>query len=80
MIRNVADYELYGELSKAVLLLQEKGVLEKIQTVWWKQKKGGGACTVCQFDVSVAGWALGNQSRLCRKKRKVDLKSWASSI
>lgn len=41
-----ADYEHYGELSKAVLLLQEQGVLDQIQTRWWKQKKGGGACTV----------------------------------
>lgn len=29
-----ADYELYGELSKAVLLLQEQGVLDQIQTRW----------------------------------------------
>lgn len=43
------DYEHYGELSKAVLLLQEQGILDKIQTRWWKQKKGGGACTVRTF-------------------------------
>lgn len=39
-IPDSVDYEHYGELSKAVLYLQEQGTLDKIQTRWWKQKKG----------------------------------------
>lgn len=33
-------------MSQAILSLQEKGVLHQIKDRWWKQKKGGGACTV----------------------------------
>ncbi|XP_058983025.1 glutamate receptor ionotropic, kainate 2 isoform X2 [Musca domestica] len=31
-------------LSQAVLELQEQGVLAKMKTKWWKEKRGGGAC------------------------------------
>jgi hypothetical protein len=33
-------------LSEAVLRLQEQGKLTKLKTKWWKEKKGGGACSV----------------------------------
>ncbi|XP_017849652.1 glutamate receptor ionotropic, kainate 2 isoform X2 [Drosophila busckii] len=32
-------------LSQAVLELQEQGVLTKMKTKWWKEKRGGGACS-----------------------------------
>ncbi|XP_067617877.1 glutamate receptor ionotropic, kainate 2 isoform X2 [Eurosta solidaginis] len=32
-------------LSQAVLELQEQGVLSKMKTKWWKEKRGGGACS-----------------------------------
>uniref|UniRef100_A0A1I8PDV3 Ionotropic glutamate receptor C-terminal domain-containing protein n=2 Tax=Stomoxys calcitrans TaxID=35570 RepID=A0A1I8PDV3_STOCA len=31
-------------LSQAVLELQEQGILTKMKTKWWKEKRGGGAC------------------------------------
>ncbi|XP_055852904.1 glutamate receptor ionotropic, kainate 2-like [Episyrphus balteatus] len=31
-------------LSLAILELQEQGVLAKMKTKWWKEKRGGGAC------------------------------------
>ncbi|XP_064550385.1 glutamate receptor ionotropic, kainate 2 isoform X4 [Drosophila montana] len=33
-------------LSQAILELQEQGVLTKMKTKWWKEKRGGGACSV----------------------------------
>ncbi|XP_059218526.1 glutamate receptor ionotropic, kainate 3 isoform X4 [Stomoxys calcitrans] len=33
-------------LSQAVLELQEQGILTKMKTKWWKEKRGGGACAV----------------------------------
>ena len=35
-----------NELSTAVLHLQESGMLTKLQTKWWKESSGGGACDV----------------------------------
>lgn len=32
-------------LSQAILKLQESGVLQTLKDKWWKQKRGGGACT-----------------------------------
>ncbi|XP_037948866.1 glutamate receptor ionotropic, kainate 2-like isoform X1 [Teleopsis dalmanni] len=32
-------------LSQAILELQEQGVLSKMKTKWWQEKRGGGACT-----------------------------------
>ncbi|XP_055907336.1 glutamate receptor ionotropic, kainate 2-like isoform X2 [Eupeodes corollae] len=32
-------------LSLAILELQEQGVLAKMKTKWWKEKRGGGACS-----------------------------------
>ncbi|XP_055904035.1 glutamate receptor ionotropic, kainate 2 isoform X1 [Eupeodes corollae] len=44
-------------LSQAVLELQEQGVLSKLKTKWWKEKRGGGACS--QTDGSGEAKALG---------------------
>ncbi|XP_053945127.1 glutamate receptor ionotropic, kainate 2 isoform X1 [Anastrepha ludens] len=41
-------------LSQAVLELQEQGVLTKMKTKWWKEKRGGGACS----DTSSEGGAV----------------------
>lgn len=40
------EYRYYSELSEGVLRLQEQGKLAALQTRWWKEKKGGGACSV----------------------------------
>lgn len=40
-------YKYYHALSEGVLILQEKGVLEKLHIKWWKSKRGGGKCQVC---------------------------------
>lgn len=42
----ILDYELRDAIAQNVLLLQEKGIIDKIRTRWWMQKRGGGACTV----------------------------------
>lgn len=33
-------------LSEGVLKLQERGVMDRLHTKWWKAKRGGGACQV----------------------------------
>ncbi|XP_073815886.1 glutamate ionotropic receptor kainate isoform X2 [Musca autumnalis] len=37
-------------LSQAVLELQEQGVLAKMKTKWWQEKRGGGACADKEAD------------------------------
>ena len=32
-------------LDNAILQLMEGGVLHKLRVKWWKQKRGGGACS-----------------------------------
>ncbi|XP_032596032.1 glutamate receptor ionotropic, kainate 2 isoform X1 [Drosophila grimshawi] len=45
-------------LSQAILELQEQGVLTKMKTKWWKEKRGGGACSeVADSDASSLGFA-----------------------
>lgn len=36
-------------ISSAILKLKETGVLHKLKTRWWKERKGGGRCTVRFF-------------------------------
>lgn len=40
------NYKYYNTLSEGVLRLQERGVMDKLHTKWWKAKRGGGACQV----------------------------------
>lgn len=40
------DWPYRDVLSQAILELQEQGVLTKMKTKWWKEKRGGGACSV----------------------------------
>lgn len=40
------DFPYRNLLSQAVLELQEQGVLTKMKTKWWQEKRGGGACAV----------------------------------
>lgn len=44
--QHVTDWPYRDTLSQAVLELQEQGVLTKMKTKWWKEKRGGGACSV----------------------------------
>lgn len=39
-------YKYYNTLSEGILRLQERGVMDKLHTKWWKAKRGGGACQV----------------------------------
>jgi len=41
-----ADSPLRNALSGGVLKLAELGKLHQMKTRWWKQKRGGGACSV----------------------------------
>lgn len=48
------DFQYHSQMSEGVLLLQEKGKLAILQTKWWKERKGGGACSVSIFVSFVA--------------------------
>lgn len=41
-----SDSEYRNVLSEGVLRLQESGKLAALKIKWWKEKKGGGACSV----------------------------------
>lgn len=43
----ISDFKYQPQLSEGVLRLQETGILATLKTKWWKQRKGGGACSVC---------------------------------
>lgn len=40
------DSPYRNTLSTAVLKLQEQGKLQAMKIKWWKEKRGGGACSV----------------------------------
>lgn len=40
------DSSYRSALSEGVLRLQEQGKLTSLKIKWWKEKKGGGACSV----------------------------------
>ncbi|XP_017856487.1 PREDICTED: glutamate receptor ionotropic, kainate 2 isoform X3 [Drosophila arizonae] len=45
-------------LSQAILEMQEQGLLTKMKTKWWKEKRGGGACSEeVDSDASSLGFA-----------------------
>ena len=56
-----ADSPYRSALSEAVLRLQEQGVLTSLKRKWWKEKRGGGAC-------SVSIWSYSFQCRLFRPR------------
>lgn len=37
-------------MSTAVLKLQESGRLAQLKNKWWKEKKGGGKCSVSELN------------------------------
>lgn len=43
---SIADSSYRHVLSTAVLKLQETGKLRDLKRKWWKEKRGGGLCTV----------------------------------
>ncbi|XP_055852897.1 glutamate receptor ionotropic, kainate 2-like isoform X2 [Episyrphus balteatus] len=47
-------------LSQAVLELQEQGVLSKLKTKWWKEKRGGGACSDTQSEGGATSLEISN--------------------
>lgn len=40
-----SDSPYRGALSEAILQLQESGEISRLKTKWWKEKRGGGACS-----------------------------------
>lgn len=42
----IVESEYRNALSEGVLRLQESGKLAALKIKWWKEKKGGGACSV----------------------------------
>ncbi|KAM8707037.1 hypothetical protein ACLKA7_011186 [Drosophila subpalustris] len=47
-------------LSQAILELQEQGVLTKMKTKWWKEKRGGGACSDSDDDSGALALEISN--------------------
>lgn len=43
------DFKFNSQLSEGVLQLQERGVLATLYKKWWKERCGGGACSVSVF-------------------------------
>lgn len=46
----IADSGYRGLLSTAVLRLQESGRLAQLKNKWWKEKRGGGKCSVSELN------------------------------
>lgn len=42
----ISDAEYRNALSEGILRMQESGKLATLKIKWWKEKKGGGACSV----------------------------------
>ena len=55
----VSDAEYRNALSEGILRMQESGRLAALKIKWWKEKKGGGAC-------SVTFYALKSKFQICR--------------
>ncbi|KAM7360866.1 glutamate ionotropic receptor kainate isoform 2-T4 [Cochliomyia hominivorax] len=47
-------------LSQAVLELQEQGVLTKMKTKWWQEKRGGGACAATKSEGGALALEISN--------------------
>lgn len=43
-------FKYAAQISEGVLRLQEMGKLAELQKKWWKERKGGGACSVRSRD------------------------------
>ncbi|CAO1385800.1 unnamed protein product [Diamesa tonsa] len=54
------DVPYRGALSEAVLQLRESGELDKMEIKWWKEKRGGGACSDKAGDGAAAELGLPN--------------------
>lgn len=42
----ITDASYRMDLCRAILQLQENGVISELQNKWWKQKRGGDTCDV----------------------------------
>ncbi|BFF90889.1 glutamate receptor ionotropic kainate 3 [Drosophila madeirensis] len=47
-------------LSQAILEMQEQGLLTKMKTKWWKEKRGGGACSDSDDDAGAVALEISN--------------------
>lgn len=47
------DSPYRSALSEAVLKLQEQGKLTAMKNKWWKEKRGGGACSVSSCNLKI---------------------------
>lgn len=43
-----SPYKRY--IDDALLNLKERGVIQKLKDIWWKEKKGGGKCGVSIYE------------------------------
>lgn len=42
----VLDSTLKVYIDRALLILKERGEIQKLKDIWWKEKRGGGKCGV----------------------------------
>lgn len=40
------DFKYQAQMSEGMLRLQESGMLAELKKKWWKERKGGGTCSV----------------------------------
>lgn len=40
------DFRYQAQMSEGILRLQETGILSELRTKWWKERRGGGTCSV----------------------------------
>lgn len=50
-LNEFSDAEYRNALSEGILRMQENGKLAALKNKWWKEKKGGGACSVIIFSI-----------------------------
>lgn len=63
----MTDAPYRTDLSGAILKLKESGIINELQYKWWKQKRGGDECEVCDVYTSVLYFRL----RLFHRKNEI---------
>jgi len=63
----MTDAPYRTDLSGAILKLKESGIINELQYKWWKQKRGGDECEVCDVYASVLYFRL----RLFHRKNEI---------
>lgn len=71
-IKRQIDFKYAAQFNEGMLQLQEMGVLAGLQKKWWKERKGGGACSV-GLNFSIMFWF--NFSVIIQYSIKIDDKT-----